>query len=328
MDKSSFLLTLLLMTIANARDLFKKELSSVYSGGEIDSLYYYTIEHVCRVNHACILTNKTKLLSAVQEASLGLILDELKTGKPIQYILGETAFYGLRLKVNSSVLIPRPETEELVDWVLKEIKDKGFEVEGVRSGAQSRNREWPERGLKILDIGTGSGCIPIVLKKHLPEAEVFGLDISAKALETAMRNAVLNGTEVRFVKGDILRVMSGEFSAFNSGTFTFPLSAFDLIISNPPYIAQKEKEQMHRNVLQHEPHIALFVSDNEPLLFYSGIADFAKEHLRDAGELFFEVNEAYGNEIVAMLNQKGFKEIELRKDMQGKDRMVRAVREI
>lgn len=297
------------MTFAEAEQLFLKELNAIYEPEEAKNLFCYSIEHLAGIQRIAIIADKQQVISERNEASLLLILEELKTGKPIQYILGETEFYGLRLKVNPGVLIPRPETEELVDWVLKEVEVLRSEVGDLRSDLG--------KGFKILDIGTGSGCIPIALKKHIPEAEVFGLDVSADALESAMRNAVFNGTEVKFVLGDILEAVSYQPSAISS-------LPFNVIISNPPYITQKEKVQMHTNVLEHEPHLALFVPDENPLLFYIAIADFAKKHLENAGMLFLEINETYGSEIVSMLEGKGFSEIELRKDMQGKDRMVKA----
>ncbi len=313
------------MTILEAEELFRDELYQIYDEAEARSLSYYVTEYVSGFSRAILSANKSKVLSETEEASVLLILNELKTGNPVQYVLGETEFYGLRFKVNPSVLIPRPETEELVDWVLREVKGKRIKVESVRSGV---SRVKPELGaepyeesreaFRILDIGTGSGCIPIALKKHLPQGEVFGLDISEEALETAMGNAVLNRVEVKFVQGDIFEDVSYELSAISS-------SPFNLIISNPPYITQKEKVQMHQNVLAYEPDIALFVPDEDPLVFYKAIADFAIKHLLTTGALFFEINEAYGDEITTMLTGKGFAVVELRKDMQGKNRMVKAI---
>jgi len=198
-------------------------------------------------------------------------------------------FYGLPLKINEHVLIPRPETEELVDWVIKEVKHKKD---------------------SLLDIGTGSGCIPIAIKKNLPAISVSAIDISAEALKVASANALINGTEVNFIEADILSYSSDE--------------KYDVIVSNPPYIRELEKADMHENVLAHEPHAALFVSDENPLIFYKTISDFAYINLNPNGYLFFEINEFLWEETLKILIDKGFKNIELRKDMQGKDRMIMA----
>jgi release factor glutamine methyltransferase len=219
------------------------------------------------------------------------ILKELKTGKPVQYVLGETLFYGLSFKVNPAVLIPRPETEELVEWVL----------ESVAAEAMS--------GLQILDVGTGSGCIAVVLKKHMDTAGVFALDVSKDSLSMASDNAVINEVVINFIEADI-REYSGR-------------ETFDVIVSNPPYITTNEKREMHENVLAHEPHLALFVSNEDPLVFYKAIADFALLNLKPDGLLFFEINEHLGKETVQILNDKSFIDIELRRDMQGKDRMIK-----
>jgi release factor glutamine methyltransferase len=221
-----------------------------------------------------------------------MITEELIHGKPVQYVIGETEFYGCRIKVNENVLIPRPETEELVDWIIKLV---------------------PNKELTILDICTGSGCIPIALKKNLPKAEVAACDISHEALEMAMKNAVLNKTDVRFFYTNILNPTVSSWSTF------------DLIISNPPYVRNSEKQLMHKNVLEFEPHLALFVEDDEALIFYRKITELAKSKLKQGGFLFFEINEAYGKEIAELLEENGFKDVEIRKDMFGKDRMAKGV---
>lgn len=221
------------------------------------------------------------------------ILDELKTGKPIQYILGHTEFYGLTFKVNPSVLIPRPETEELVEWVISSVGS------------------WRLAVGNLLDIGTGSGCIAISLKKNLPEVHVSAIDISPEALKTAKENAELNDVHVDFIHANIL-----------NEKFDIENSKFEIIISNPPYITLDDKKQMHTNVTDFEPHTALFVPENDPLIFYSAIADFALKNLEKGGLLFFETNENYGEQIVELLTNKSFKNIELRKDMSGRDRMI------
>jgi release factor glutamine methyltransferase len=211
---------------------------------------------------------------------------------PIQYILGETEFYGLPFYVNESVLIPRPETEELVDWIQKE--------------------NYKSAELNILDIGTGSGCIAIALRHEFPSSTVDAFDVSEKALETAKQNATHNKLEVNFKAVDILNA-----PAFNK--------KWDIIVSNPPYITENEKDTILSNVLDHEPHLALFVPDNDPLLFYREIAFFAQQYLTPAGKLYFEINRNAGNHTLELLTGMGYRDVELRKDISGNDRMVRAI---
>lgn len=296
------------MTIAEAEKAFIEDLTPLYDANEGKSLAWWSISHVCKISKAAFLSDKNQLLSLQDENLLIQILDELKTGKPVQYILGETEFYGLPFKVNPSVLVPRPETEELVDWVLIEVRSKELADGRNELGVGSLGI------IKILDIGTGSGCIPVAIKKYLPETEVSAIDISEEALKTAMINADLNHTVIKFLKDDILN--PAQVSILNT--------QYSLIISNPPYVTNLEKAAMHRNVLDHEPHSALFVPDNDPLLFYDRIADFAIEHLILKGLLFLEINENLGAKTVELLAQKGFKNIELRQDMRGRDRMIKA----
>jgi len=227
------------------------------------------------------------------------IYEKLIQGIPLQYILGETEFYDLIVKVNPSVLIPRPETEELVDWAL----------------ITSRIINGETEILKLLDIGTGSGCIAISIKKYIPLADITAIDISEAALNIARQNADLNQVEINFIQDDIFKPTNLELIN----------SKYDLILSNPPYVTEAEKDQMLDNVLNHEPDIALFVPDNDPLVFYRAITDFALVHLKINGFLFLEINEKFGQETLNLLKKKGFKEIELRQDMGGKDRMIKAV---
>ncbi|MBI3503015.1 MAG: peptide chain release factor N(5)-glutamine methyltransferase [Bacteroidetes bacterium] len=228
-----------------------------------------------------------------------IILSDLKKHKPIQYILGYTEFYGLKIRVNEHVLIPRLETEELVEEILQGTTGRG-------------------QGMNILDIGTGSGCIAIALKKNLPEATVSAFDISDEALLVAKQNSILNHTLINFLQGDILKL---------NNSFTHQLNNFDIIVSNPPYVQQSEKSSMSKNVLNYEPHLALFVDDTNPLLFYNSIADFALQNLSQSGKLYFEINEAMGNEIKKLLENKGFKNVEIKKDMSGKDRIALSKRQ-
>jgi len=284
------------MTLAEVEKLYLNELIPLYETDEAKSILYYAVEHICGFSKADFMLNKKKALSPRQQTSIQLMLDELKTGRPVQYIIGETEFYGCRIRVNPAVLIPRPETEELVEWIIKELKHT----------KKNSNK------IKILDIGTGSGCIPIALKKNIPAASVYGLDISAKAIETALQNAVLNHAEVKFIQGDILNT-----------DFSMP-AVFHVIVSNPPYICVQEKNEMHRNVLDFEPEEALFVPDSDPLLFYRHIINFAKKHLQKQGLLFFEINERFGKETTNLLKQNGFSQIELKSDFAGRDRMIKA----
>ncbi|WP_036678818.1 peptide chain release factor N(5)-glutamine methyltransferase [Daejeonella oryzae] len=284
------------MTLREIEKLYIDSLTELYGKDEAKSLAWLSVSYVCELNRASYLSRKNDTPDLMQETSLLSILDELKSGKPLQYILGKTEFYELPFKVNPSVLIPRPETEELVDWIIKDpVVNKTSD-------------------LKILDIGTGSGCIPIVLKKHFPEAQVSAIDISAEAIETAIRNSVLNKTEVKFYQADILNVSSASIAE----------KKYSLIVSNPPYVTISEKELMHQNVLEHEPHTALFVPDDDALLFYKAIANYAAIHLNVSGLLFLEINEHLGEQTLEVLKKAGFKNLQLRSDLRGKDRMIRA----
>lgn len=278
-------------TIQEVFKTFKQALVDVYEAQEIEALTLLTLKELTGLSGAVIKAFPEKEITAEQSESLQITLSRLQTGEPLQYILGYTEFYGLKLLVNSSVLIPRPETEELVEWILQ--------------SAQAQ--------ATILDIGTGSGCIAISLKKNLPEATISGMDISPEALATARTNAELNQTDVNFIEIDILQA-AGENA-------TVP---FDIIVSNPPYVTLEDKMQMHTNVTDFEPHTALFVPEHDPLIFYCAIADYGMNNLTDNGLLFFEINESYGSQTLQLLKNKGFINIELRKDMSDRDRMIRA----
>ncbi len=287
------------MNLKELRLLFAANLAPIYQESEAEAIFYIALKAVLNYNRAAFILQKVEDLTNTNLIKFEAILNELKQQKPIQYILGETIFYGLPFKVNPNALIPRPETEELLAWVLETIVTNKF------------NANNPAQPLTILDIGTGSGCIPIALKKHLPAATVFGLDISAKALKTAKENATLNQVTVQFIKANILDIK----------TLT-PNITYNIIISNPPYITQQEKPTMQKNVLAYEPHLALFVSNQNPLIFYQAIANFALNNLAANGLLFFEINEKYATEVMQLLAAKNFKNISLKKDMQGKDRMI------
>ena len=273
-------------TVSNIIPYFKQQLSRIADEREIISWAYLSIENLFGYNRSDCIINSEKELKLSLAKKIKSIVSDLRANKPLQYILGETEFYGLKFKVNQHTLIPRPETEELVDWILK------------------------EEFSSALDIGTGSGCIPIVLAKNTI-AQISAIDISENALKVAKQNAKLNGVEVNFIQQDILVASS--------------LKKVDLIVSNPPYVLECEKQKMKANVLQYEPHLALFVSDKYPLLFYNKIGNLAAESLNCGGKLFFEINERYGTEILKMLSKIGFVDIELKKDINDKDRMVKAI---
>jgi release factor glutamine methyltransferase len=283
------------MTIKNYKDTFKKELLPIYDEQETDSFFYILLEKIHNLKRIDLALNPETPMDGVHLKQWKSILSDLKIEKPIQYILGETEFCGLRFEVNENTLIPRPETEELVELIIK--KDG------------KRKRE--EGKVKILDIGTGSGCIAISIAKNIPTAEVFAIDISEKALATARSNAELNDVNVTFLLKNILETADLE-------------NEFDIIVSNPPYVRNLEKAEIKSNVLEYEPHLALFVEDNDALLFYRKIAQLAIKSLAPNGKLYFEINQYLGKETVELLESLGFKDIELKKDIYGNDRMITA----
>lgn len=286
------------MNLKDLANKFTARLVSIYDEEEAQALFLIALEHVLNYRRADYLLKKEEVISTSNLSKLETILTILQTGKPIQYITGETIFYGLPFKVNPSVLIPRPETEELVDWIIS-VCNSQFAV----------NSENP---LTLLDIGTGSGCIAIALKKNLPYFKVSAIDIAKDSLATAQQNADLNRVEVTFLEQDILQSPNSKLQ-----------TQYSIIVSNPPYVTENEKSSIHENVIANEPHRALFVSDENPLLFYDAIADFASLNLAENGLLFFEINEYLGDRTLDLLKFKGFKNIELKKDMQGKDRMIK-----
>ncbi len=290
------------MLLKNYKTIFLQALSSLYDEKEIKSFFYLTLEKLHQKKRIDLALQPDLAMDETQLAQWETVLTELKTYKPIQYILGETEFYGLPFLVNENVLIPRPETEELVQLIL---------VESQKSKVES---------FKILDIGTGSGCIPISLKKNLPSAEVFAIDVSKNALEVAQKNAEINGVEVNFTEANILLTDSLALPTHNSQLTTL----FDIIVSNPPYVRNLEKAEINSNVLEFEPHLALFVEDNDALLFYRKITELAKNHLSENGKLYFEINQYLGKETVALVESYGFKNVQLLKDIYGNDRMISA----
>ncbi len=274
---------------------YDEKLSALYPSNEVKNITEMMFEHFMGWDKITLRLNNKSSLSESELLLFHKALKRLLKNEPVQHITGEMEFYSLPFKVNKNVLIPRPETEELVDLVIKECK--GYET--------------------ILDIGTGSGCIPISLKKHLKNTFVYGVDISENALVVARDNAELNSTEVTFVKEDVLKMSSLENSI---------KKGFDVIVSNPPYITNSEKVLMSENVLTFEPHVALFIEDDEPLLFYDKIGHLAYDNLPSGGKLYFEINEHYGDQIMALLKSIGFSNIRMLKDLQNKDRIVTAIR--
>jgi release factor glutamine methyltransferase len=279
-------------TVQDAFNTFKQMLAPLYDVQEADAITTLVLSELTGYNKAKLKAFPETELTNEQSERLPGILNQLQTGQPLQYILGHTEFYGLKFEVNSNVLIPRPETEELVSWI----------IENANSSP-----------INILDIGTGSGCIAITLKHELKQSTVSAIDISTGALETAKRNATNNQVEVNFIHADILAHENLQLN-----------EKLDVIVSNPPYVTETDKRQMHTNVTDFEPHSALFVPEEDPLLFYNAIADFAIKNLKSNSLLFFEINESYGAATVDMLHDKLFINIELRKDMSGRDRMIKA----
>ena len=277
------------MNLKEHKIYFTEALSELYPQTEIDTFFFYLMEAYLDFQRIDLIIKPNFEVSTETGVLFKKALEALKKEIPIQYILGETEFYGLPFIVNRHTLIPRPETEELVEWIL-----------------ETADTTAP---LQIIDIGTGTGCIPITLAKHLPNASLFAIDISKEALRIAKQNAILNKVKLHFTEKNILK------------TTTLP-QKFDIIISNPPYVRELEKVDIKKNVLDNEPHIALFVEDDNPLLFYDKIAGLAIEHLTKNGLLYFEINQYLGTETVEMLHKKGFKNIELKKDVFGKDRMI------
>lgn len=280
---------------------FRDELKDIYNNEELETFIAYCFDDFVNIKRHEIALRGADTISESELLKFNFAVKDLKKNKPIQYILGKADFYGFKFKVNEHVLIPRPETEELVQLIISDFNlNKGSPL-----GAG---------GKTILDIGTGSGCIPIVLKKKIPSANVYSIDISEKAIEIAKQNANLNDVEVDFIQHDVLSKQEYVLTASIK---------FDIIVSNPPYVRESEKEYMHKNVLEHEPHLALFVKDEDPLLFYKAIADVALKQLKPGGKIYFEINEALGSETKKMMEEKGFKNVVIVNDINNKNRILR-----
>lgn len=281
------------MKITQLHSHFHNELASFYPKTEIDSFFNLVTEFKLGLTRVDRALQPSFEPSETELHFFEVTLQQLKKEKPIQYILGKTEFYSLPFYVNEAVLIPRPETEELVEWILDDFQDK--------------------KNIHILDIGTGSGCIAISLAKNSTESKVSALDFSETAILTAKKNAKLNTVSVHFIEQDILKAE------------TLP-KKYDIIVSNPPYVRNLEKQEINNNVLSYEPHSALFVEDDNALIFYKKIAELAKSHLKPNGKLYFEINQYLGKETIELLEEIGFTKNELRKDIFGNDRMTKSSR--
>jgi len=282
------------MTMQEATYSMLNQLRSIYTEGEASQITDWAIEKLTGSKKAERMLYKNAAITNEEEILLQQYIERLMQHEPVQYVLNESWFCGFKFYVDKNVLIPRPETEELVEWVIT-------------------NCRFPVDQLKILDIGSGSGCIPISLKRRIRRAEVWGCDISLPALEVAKRNAASLGTEINFIQLDFLDRQQWE-----------QLPSFDIIVSNPPYVPEKDKATMQPNVLHYEPATALFVPENDPLLFYNAIAEFGKTHLNKSGSIYTEIHEDLGEAIMNTFQSTGYI-AEIKKDMQQKDRMVKAV---
>ncbi len=280
------------MKIKDIRTDFINSLVEIYDHEEVLSFFYILSEEIISLRRVDVAIHLDRVLSEDEVSKFEDAKKRIINQEPIQYIIGNTHFYGLSFMVNKDVLIPRPETEELVDWILKDIQDV-------------KDR------LRVLDIGTGSGCIAISLAKKLPNAKVFAMDISDKAIDTARKNAKINEVDITFIHNDILNVQNLPHN-------------FDVIVSNPPYVRELEKQEMKPNVLDNEPSQALFVSDHDPLIFYRKITELAKRNLKPEGVLYFEINQYLGTETKSMIESSGFNSVSLRKDIYDNERMIRA----
>ncbi|MBI5857007.1 MAG: peptide chain release factor N(5)-glutamine methyltransferase [Sphingobacteriales bacterium] len=288
------------MTVQEATYYLLNKLRSIYNDAEASNITDWVMEYITGSAKTERMLYKNELLTPKEETLVKEFTDRLLQHEPVQYVLNEAWFCGLKFYVDKNVLIPRPETEELAEWVVSEFRSLKPEAGE------------PYSTISFLDIGTGSGCIAISLKKKLPEAKVWACDVSDVALKVARRNAETMGADINFVQLDFPDKKSWK---------QFPV--FDIIVSNPPYIPEKDKAQMQPNVLNYEPRTALFVPDNDPLFFYKAIAEFGKEHLRKDGNIYCEMHESLGSSVKEIFSSEGYS-TELKKDMQQKDRMIRS----
>jgi release factor glutamine methyltransferase len=281
-----------LLTIAGIRTRMIKSLSGLYDQNEIRNFVYLIFGHLLNYSKIEIYVKDDETISQHLVKKIDEIINRLSHYEPIQYILGKTEFFGINIKVAPGVLIPRPETEELVNWVIKE-----------NTGRQ----------ISIIDLGTGSGCIAIALAKHLPAAQITGIDISNKAIRIAKENAIINGANISFMPHDLFQYKK------------WFQQKYDVFVSNPPYVRESEKADMEANVLNYEPHQALFVPDHDPLVYYRIIADAGKNYLKHKGAIYCEINEALPDDTYALFKEFGYQQVILKPDINGKPRMIKAV---
>jgi release factor glutamine methyltransferase len=298
------------MKLHEAEQHIKKELQKLYEEQEAATIAGLAIEHITGLSKAQRVSRKEEALSSSQIDRLHHDLNRLKDHEPIQYIMNKAWFYGMELYVDKNVLIPRPETEELVRWIIDDVKQSGKEVFIKKAMKADETTQ-----LKILDVGTGSGCIALALKKEMPRAEVWGCDVSEEALNVGRRNGSSLDIRVDFQGMNFLDEAQQKL-----------LPTVDILVSNPPYVPLKDKLQMHSNVVDHEPHTALFVPDNDALIFYRSLAEFGKKRLYENGSIYMEIHEDLGQDVLQVFKENGYGKVELRKDMQGKDRMIKAIR--
>ena len=288
------------MTIEEARKKIVGSIVHIYDKNEANNIADLLMENITRLPRAERILKKNETLSLSQKNSLSQFIGRLQNHEPVQYIINEAWFAGMKFYIDKNVLIPRPETEELIDWVIKE-----FRIQDLPVDRQSKE-------FRIIDVGTGSGCIAIALKKKLPHAEVWACDVSEEALNVARINADSLNATVDFVPLDFLDKEQRK-----------QLPHIDIVVSNPPYVPQKDKSEMKKIVIDHEPAIALFAPDEEPLIFYSAIADFGKEKLNHGGSVYVEIHEEFGEQVKNLFHSKGYSSVELKKDLQGKNRMIK-----
>ncbi len=296
------------MKMNEAENWIRQQLILMYDEREATSIASMVMENVTGLTRIDRLTKKDEPLVVQQLHHLTEVVQRLGQHEPIQYVLGECFFHGLKLYVNNHVLIPRPETEELVEWIINDVKTSGKNVFQRKEGEADETTQ-----LKVLDVGTGSGCIALALKKAMPKAEVWGCDVSDEALNVARRNGAQLDIRVDFQGINFL-----DESQQRS------LPTVDIIVSNPPYVPEKDKATMRPNVLAHEPHTALFVPDDDALIFYKTLALFGHKRLYENGCIYIEISENAAKETVRIFKEAGYNNVEIKKDMQGKDRMIKA----
>jgi len=288
--------TIEIINLGDAIQFYKSELKKYYPLNELNSIISIVFQHVLKLSSIELHTRLDLPLQKDKTEELIYLANELKKNIPVQYLIGETIFYNTKLLVNEHVLIPRPETEELVNWVVE-------------------NESVIKSNLTVIDIGTGSGCIAIALTKTLHNISMNALEKSIQAIEIAKKNALINNVAIDFIVADILYIQSNLAN-----------KTFDIIVSNPPYVLENEKEEMLPNVLEYEPHEALFVPDQDPLIFYKAILKFSEKNLKKGGRIYLEINEKYGNDCAGLFRENGFADIELKPDINGKQRMLKAIK--